>query len=225
MSEPTQAELLIREMDRQEMRDNQLRAGTAAICGGESGLQPQTERGYGSTSNSRIRRIFGSRVGHLSDLELNTVKKNDELFFETVYGGHNSVGRQLGNTEPGDGYRYIGRGIIQLTGRANYARYSELTGYDLVGNPELANDPQVAAATAVAYMLDRYQGGGWEAMKAAVGNSFGAPDAEKNRLFALYTESGEFDYRPKRIERSESVTIDVARPGPVTVTVTIETEA
>ena len=197
MSELTQAEMLIAEMDRQGMLDNDLRAGTAAICGGESGLQPQTERGYGSTSNARIRRYFGSRVRHLSESELSALKRDDDAFFETVYGYHNAVGQILGNTEPGDGALYRGRGIIQLTGKANYARYSDMTGYDLVGNPELANDPQVAAATAVAYMLDRYKGGGWDQMKAVVGNSFGAPDAEKNRLFELYMQTGEFDYRPK----------------------------
>lgn len=203
MSQRTQAELLIAEMNRQGMHDNDLRAGTAAICGGESGLRPQTERSYRSTSNARIRRIFGSRVRHLSDSELSNIKHDDAAFFELVYGAHNAVGRALGNTEPGDGYKYIGRGIIQLTGKANYTRYSALTGYDLVGNPELANDPQVAAATAVAYMLDRYKGGGWDQMKAAVGNSFGAPDAEKNRLYALYTETGEFDYRPQPVDTDE----------------------
>lgn len=196
MGDDTQSDLLREEMDRQGMLDNELRAGTAAICGGESGLVPQSERGYGSTSNTRIRRIFGSRLSHLSDAELTVLKRDDAEFFETVYGHHNRVGRILGNTAPGDGYKYIGRGIIQITGKGNYQRYTDLTGYDIVNTPERANDPRVAAAIAVAYMLDRYKGGGWTAMKAVVGNSFGAPDREKNRLFAKYVDSGEFDYVP-----------------------------
>jgi hypothetical protein len=53
--------------------------------------------------------------------------------------------RGLGNTQPGDGPRYKGRGYIQLTGRSNYAYYGKLTGQDLVGNPDLVLRPDVAA--------------------------------------------------------------------------------
>lgn len=47
----------------------------------------------------------------------------------------------LGNTQPGDGRRYKGRGLFQLTGRANYQSYGTALGLDLVGHPELAADP------------------------------------------------------------------------------------
>jgi putative chitinase len=59
-------------------------------------------------------------------------------------------GRQdLGNTQPGDGPRFKGRGFIQLTGRANYEKAGRSLGLDLVNNPELAAEPGVAARTAV----------------------------------------------------------------------------
>ena len=48
----------------------------------------------------------------------------------------------LGNTQPGDGPRFKGRGLIQLTGRANYRDYSEFTGIDYVSDPNrIALDP------------------------------------------------------------------------------------
>lgn len=64
----------------------------------------------------------------------------------------------LGNTQPGDGPRYKGRGYIQLTGRANYAAYSRRLGIDLVANPDLALRPDIAAAIAASYWVHRKTG-------------------------------------------------------------------
>lgn len=194
IEEDKNRELLIREMDRQGVTDNEMRAGIAALVGGETEFRPRTETPYRNTSNDRIREIFGSRVADLSDAALEHLKQDDRGFFERVYGGAWGA-RHLGNTEPGDGYKYRGRGGIQLTGKSNYARLGEMTGLDLVGNPDLVNDPANSAAIAVAYMRWRYRGGGWSGMKAAVGNSFGSVDDRKNGLFQQYRASGEFNYR------------------------------
>lgn len=51
----------------------------------------------------------------------------------------------LGNTQPGDGERFRGRGFTQLSGRANYTAFSKKLNVDLVSNPELATDPKLAA--------------------------------------------------------------------------------
>ena len=63
--------------------------------------------------------------------------------------------RDLGNTEPGDGARFKGRGFVQLTGRANYERYGKAVGVDLVANPDLANAPEVAALLLAVFLADR----------------------------------------------------------------------
>lgn len=57
--------------------------------------------------------------------------------------------KDLGNTQPGDGRRYKGRGIIQLTGRFNYRKFGAMSGLDLENNPELAADPKIAVKIAM----------------------------------------------------------------------------
>lgn len=63
--------------------------------------------------------------------------------------------RDLGNTHPGDGARFLGRGLIQITGRANYVAMGVALGLDLVAWPELAEQPEVAVLTAVNFWTRR----------------------------------------------------------------------
>lgn len=55
------------------------------------------------------------------------------------------IGKVLGNTQKGDGFRFRGRGLIQLTGRSNYAKAKRETGVDLIEYPDKALDPKLAA--------------------------------------------------------------------------------
>jgi putative chitinase len=53
--------------------------------------------------------------------------------------------KDLGNTQPGDGVRFRGRGLIQITGRANYEQLRVALGLDCVAHPEILEDPHNAA--------------------------------------------------------------------------------
>merc|ERR1712159_897156 len=61
----------------------------------------------------------------------------------------------LGNTQPGDGRRFKGRGYIQLTGRANYIDVGRAIGEDLVNNPTRASEPAIAAKVALHFWKTR----------------------------------------------------------------------
>ncbi len=61
----------------------------------------------------------------------------------------------LGNTQSGDGVRYKGRGLLQLTGRANYRRYGQALGVDLEGDPLRAAEPRLSLRIACEYWKDR----------------------------------------------------------------------
>jgi putative chitinase len=77
-----------------------------------------------------------------------------ETYFNTRYGPQTTVGKRLGNTQPGDGARFHGRGFVQLTGRSNYARASEFTGTNLTHNPQQAKDPNLAYRIAIQGMKE-----------------------------------------------------------------------
>jgi len=68
---------------------------------------------------------------------------NPAALADKVYGG------RMGNTAAHDGSKYIGRGLIQLTGRESYAKFGKTLGVDLEKNPELATDPQWVLKIAV----------------------------------------------------------------------------
>lgn len=69
----------------------------------------------------------------------------------TLYEGRKS----LGNVIAGDGPKFIGRGILQLTGRANYAVMSKKIGVDILNSPEMASSPITSTKIACQYFKDR----------------------------------------------------------------------
>jgi predicted chitinase len=91
----------------------------------------------------------------------NIAHETDEFrFSEEVWGpteaqkhyeppGH--LAAKLGNTRPGDGFRFRGRGWLQTTGRANYTIAAHVLSLPLLDNPELLAHPQHAAAAAALF--------------------------------------------------------------------------
>lgn len=77
-------------------------------------------------------------------------------YMEEIASGAGYEGRaDLGNTQPGDGRRYKGRGPIQITGRANYRRFGRLIGIDIESAPEIAANPSIGLHLALEYWRDR----------------------------------------------------------------------
>jgi hypothetical protein len=110
------------------------------------------EVGYNTTSNQRIREIFGSRVSSYSESALDTLKQSYNNFFNAVYGN------MYGNAA-NEGGKYVGRGFNGITFKDNYIFYGNKLNaaygenIDLVQNPELLENPKYAAMALSQYML------------------------------------------------------------------------
>lgn len=59
------------------------------------------------------------------------------------------VRKDLGNVQPGDGKRFMGRGLLQITGRDNYEKVSKALATDFVSNPEMLEEPDMAVRSAM----------------------------------------------------------------------------
>ncbi|MBW9244076.1 glycoside hydrolase family 19 protein [Pseudomonas paracarnis] len=98
---------------------------------------------YGIVGSARVA-AFIAQVGHESG-QLRWVR---EIWGPTAQQLKYEGRADLGNTVKGDGSKYRGRGLIQITGRANYVACGEALGLDLINNPELLELPQHAAMSA-----------------------------------------------------------------------------
>jgi predicted chitinase len=166
-------------------------AAVMGVCAGESGFQQLKEAAYNTTSNQRIREIFGSRLSSYSESALTTLKQSYNAFFDAVYGN------MYGNAA-NEGGKYVGRGFNGITFKDNYIAYGNKLNaaynenIDLAKNPELLENPKYAAMALSQYMqpvknITNYEAAFQEAFRYNAGpaNSFAYYAASTNPV-AVY---------------------------------------
>ncbi len=137
--------------DRFEINTPERIAGFVAQCAHESGMFKSVSEGLNYKVEA-LKALFGRH--RISEEDCNKYGRIDGKqpadqagIANAIYGGEFGK-KNLGNTEYGDGYNYRGRGLIQLTGKANYKKAGDSLGVDLVANPDLVATPEYAALTA-----------------------------------------------------------------------------
>ena len=125
--------------EKYEINTPKRQAAFIGQCAHESGNFKLLEENL-HYSAAALMRVWPSRF---PDLDVaNQYANNPEKIANKVYGG------RMGNTEDGDGWKYHGRGLIQLTGKENYGNCGSGLGVDLLGDPDLLVTPEYAALSA-----------------------------------------------------------------------------
>ena len=88
-------DLLVDAMNDFGITDPMAQIGILSVIGKETNYIPKSETSYSNTSPSRIRHLFGKRVSHLSDAEINQLKKDDEKFYNLIYANTVGNGKNL----------------------------------------------------------------------------------------------------------------------------------
>lgn len=121
------------------------KAAFLAHCSVESDGFTKLQENLFYTTPERILKVFPGKVKTLAVAKL--LVRNPEALANTVYSG------KLGNgsASSGEGWKYAGKGLFQLTGKDNYAEAEKALGQPYVAHPELLLEPEHAALTAAWY--------------------------------------------------------------------------
>ncbi len=109
----------------------------------ESAMLTRLEEGLTYTSAARICAVWPKRFP--TELDAAPYVRNPMELANKVYGG------RMGNTEPSDGWRFRGRGLLQVTGRDNYRAVGKVIGMPLELQPDLLAQPEWALRSALAW--------------------------------------------------------------------------
>ena len=144
---------LLAACDKFGITSREVKCSILAMAGGESGYIPADE-GY-SYSETSLKSVFYTTFTKKHPekaAEYARWKGSREDFFNFVYAPENN-GSGLGNTQPGDGGKYYGRGLTGITGRYAYGYYGNKIGVDLLANPGLLSSDLSVSAQASAMMI------------------------------------------------------------------------
>ena len=178
---------MVAALEQQGIKDPTAQANILAQIQHESGFNPRSEELTGYSAETLFR-LYGEgnkggnkvRFKTKEDAQ-NLVARGPEAVGNVIYGG------RMGNAMD-EGFKYRGRGLIQLTGKYNYRKYGDMIGVDLVSNPDLANDPQIAQQIAAAYFAEKQKGGtdltDINAVGKAVGYAGGAEETARRSATA-----------------------------------------
>ena len=160
--------------------DKRAQANILAQIQAESGGKAQSENM--NYSPERLLKVFPKYFKDIEDAK-KVSAGGQEAIANRVYGG------RMGNAAD-EGFKYRGRGLIQLTGKDNYKKFGELLGIDLVNNPELANDPEIAQRLAVEYFKEKQKRGvdltkSKEVSKAVGHVDKGGEESQRRELLAM----------------------------------------
>jgi predicted chitinase len=187
-----------------------LRAAFVATVEAETGYNNRVEDNYTvdraiakfvtpyKNKDGTLKKFAAKRKAALEALDQSEGnEKLGEQIFNVVYGNRSD----LGNDQEGDGFKYRGRGPIQLTGKDNYKRIGDAIGVDLVKNPDLVLTNKDIGLRAVKAYFD---GRGFSDVNSAaglarvVGHAGGQPEANRrwNKVEGLKKQFGQFSVRP-----------------------------
>ncbi len=164
----------------------------------EAGARNDLEEDLFYTTAARLRAVWPSRFR--TQAEAAPFVRNPEALANHVYAD------RLGNNQPGDGWLYRGRGLIQLTGRENYRRYGDAAGLPLEADPDLAADPDYVWDIAAAFFrvnnLNRFaDAGNFDGLTRAINGGMNGAAARRAALARVRSILASGAFKPDAARR------------------------